>query len=242
VSSCCAASPTHSPARLAGRQADAEGLFITLLTLLLPPQPPPPPHGAHTPPPPPPSRIQRINFEHRLLPFLAPSFSFAQVSAVLLVAREASSELLLRGFLLTALSGWLVDRLYEADAGGLEGLVTLPGGFVGTVPDVALWCASLLATALFVPAAFLTAEETAGGVGGAMVLRTEAGSAMAAAAAAGGSKGQGAGSSSRSSLTQQQAGSSTEGPPAAAEAEAAEAGDGAADASVEEDLDPEILE
>jgi hypothetical protein len=164
------------------------------------------------------------------------------VSAALLVAREASSELLLRGFLLTALSGWLADRLYEADAGGLEGLVALPGGLVGSVPDVALWSASLLATALFAPAAFLTAEETAEGVGGAMLLRTAAGRAMAAAAAAaGGSKGRGAGSTSSSSSsgsTQQQAGSS-EGlasQPLSASA-AIEAGEEA-----EEPLDPEILE
>lgn len=101
-----------------------------------------------------------------------------------MVAREGSKELLQRGFFLTALAGWLTDRLYEADAGGLEGLVSLPGGLQATVPEVGLWTASLAATALFAPAAFLAAEEAAAGVSGAMLLRTEAGSAVAAAAAA----------------------------------------------------------
>lgn len=101
-----------------------------------------------------------------------------------MVAREGSKELLQRGFFLTALAGWLSDRLYEADIGGLEGLVTLPGGVQATVPELGLLSASLAATALFAPSAFLAAEEAAAGVSGAMLLQTEAGSAVAAAAAA----------------------------------------------------------
>lgn len=110
------------------------------------------------------------------------SFALApplQVSAGLLVAREGSRELLQRGFFLTALAGWLSDRLYEADIGGVEGLVALPGGVLAPVPEVGLLAASLAATVLFSPAAFLAAEEAAAGVGAAMLLNTEAGAAVA---------------------------------------------------------------
>lgn len=136
-----------------------------------------------------------------------------------MVAREGSKELLQRGFFLTALAGWLTDRLYEADAGGLEGLVALPGGVQATVPEVGLWTASLAATALFAPAAFLAAEEAAAGVSGAMLLRTEAGSAMAAAAAA--AAGKKSSSSSSTNRAAPQKGSEDE---------------------VEDPLDPEVLQ
>jgi hypothetical protein len=139
-----------------------------------------------------------------------------------MVAREGSKELLQRGFFLAALAGWLTDRLYEADAGGLEGLVALPGGVQATVPEVGLWAASLAATALFAPAAFLAAEEAAAGVSGAMLLRTEAGSAVAAAAAAAA-----AAAGKKSSSTSRAA------PGKGSEGE---------DEEEEEPLDPEVLE
>jgi hypothetical protein len=101
-----------------------------------------------------------------------------QVRLGLLVAREASKELLQRGFVLTALAGWITDRCYEA---GLDdSLMLSPGGLELTLTQLGLWAASLVATALFAPAAFLAAEEAAESVSGAMLLRTEVGQAVTA--------------------------------------------------------------
>jgi hypothetical protein len=153
-----------------------------------------------------------------------------------MVAREGSKELLQRGFFLTALAGWLSDRLYEADAGGLEGLVTLPGGVQATVPELGLWLAALVATVLFAPAAFLAAEEAAAGVTGAMLLRTEAGSAVAAAAATAAGKR----SSSTGAISSSTAAASSSVAAAAAAASKGLAGE--QEDEDEEPLDPEVLE
>ncbi|KAF6262009.1 hypothetical protein COO60DRAFT_703694 [Scenedesmus sp. NREL 46B-D3] len=96
----------------------------------------------------------------------------------LLVARETSKELLLRGFVLTALARWVTDRCYEA---GLDDSLALsPGGLELTLPQLGLCAASLAATALFAPAAFVAAEEAAESVSGALLLRTDVGQAVAA--------------------------------------------------------------
>lgn len=174
------------------------------------------------------------------------------MSAGLLAAREGSKELLQRGFVLTALAGWLTDRLYEADVGGLEGLVTLPGvvGVQLTVPETALWVSSLAATALFAPGAFLAAEEAAGGVSGAMLMQTEAGAAVAAAVAAGPAAAAGAAakqkqqcgsssSSSSSSSGQLSQGQQLEQQEGVVQAQEADDGDEEED---DEPLAPEVLE
>jgi hypothetical protein len=95
----------------------------------------------------------------------------------LLVARETSKELLQRGFVLTALARWITDRCYEA---GLDDSIALiPGGMELTLPQLGLCAASLVATALFAPAAFVAAEEAAESVSGALLLRTDVGQAVA---------------------------------------------------------------
>jgi hypothetical protein len=88
-----------------------------------------------------------------------------QASLGLMVGREATKEILQRGFVLAGLAGWLTDRLYEADVGGADGSLVL-GGVPVTLHEVGLLAASVLTTTLFAPAAYIAAEEAAAGVSG----------------------------------------------------------------------------
>jgi hypothetical protein len=124
-----------------------------------------------------------------------------QVRLGLLLARETSKELLQRGFVLTALARWITDRCYEA---GLDDSLALsPGGLEPSLQQVGLWAASLVATALFAPAAFVAAEEAAESVSGALLLRTDVGQALAAGSSSS------SGSTSSKSDSRQREGSSS---------------------------------
>jgi len=125
--------------------------------------------------------------------------------------------------------------------GGLEGLVTLPGGVQATLPQLGLWAASLAATALFAPTAFLAAEEAAEGVSGAMLLRTEAGGAVAAAAAAK-TRPRGTSAATSKLAASGSTGTPQSDAPRQAAAGATEPDDDDDDDDEFEPLDPEVLE
>jgi hypothetical protein len=96
-----------------------------------------------------------------------------QYEATLLVAREASKEVLQRGFLLAALAGWITDRLYEAGIDDMIQLQSLVKGSVSgdtlTVPLVGSWLSAWLIASIFSPAAVAVAQENLVQVSSAML-------------------------------------------------------------------------
>jgi hypothetical protein len=96
-----------------------------------------------------------------------------QYEATLLVAREASKEVLQRGFLLAALAGWITDRMYEAGIDDMIQLQSLVKGSVTgdtlTVPLVGSWLSAWLIASIFSPAAVAVAQENLVQVSSAML-------------------------------------------------------------------------
>lgn len=96
-----------------------------------------------------------------------------QYEATLLVAREASKEVLQRGFLLAALAGWITDRLYEAGIDDMIQLQSLVKGSASgdtlTVPLVGSWLSAWLIASIFSPAAVAVAQENLVQVSSAML-------------------------------------------------------------------------
>jgi hypothetical protein len=83
-----------------------------------------------------------------------------------------------QGFMLTFLARWLTDRMYEA---GLDDVITGSAMWYDQqlqLPQLGLWLAALLTTAIWGPSAFYLAETTQQDVSAMMLLSSEAGSIL----------------------------------------------------------------